>query len=527
MNISFSVAMLLCVASLSAQTLRYQKFYGATGQDSHGSSVMATADGGYLVTGSQYTVSSMGSDVLALKLYPNGDTAWTRLYGDTAYEFGTSARQAGPGYVISASSTSPGLGGSDIFSITIDGNGDTIRTFLYGGTGDDGCLGGTGVGVTTEGSYIFAGQTNSYGAGLFDAYLFKTDYTGAVLWSHTYGGAFSEQGGSVIQTADSGFAWIGYTTSFGSGIVDVYLVRTDSSGNLLWSKCYGLSTSETAFNIIETSDGGFLISGMRQLTPSNYDALVIKTDSLGNMLWNKQYGGTGGNEWADCAMEVPTGGYLICGRTGSFGNGGEDILLIRTDANGDTLWTRAYGDFANDYAYSIIATGDGGYLICGGGVPPSTVRDHVYIIKTDANGWTGCNESFAPVTVTSLNLIQLTPNTLQNTGCSSMIPTWTIGSGISITGMCNSIGMTEVTNEGVEMFPSPASEFITIRLGNQVGIGARNKLIIINALGQEVQLIEEVNIETRIDVSGLAPGVYYCRFEGENGNIRIGKFLVQ
>lgn len=512
----------------SAQTLRYQKYYGANGLDSHGNSVLATADGGYLVVGAQYDTGSFSSDVLVLKLYPNGDTVWTRMYGDSGYEFGYNACQTGPGYMIAGGSNSPGLGAGDIFSIRINASGDTLQTYRYGGTGDETCLGGTAINVSSEGNYVFAGQTLSYGAGLIDAYLFKTDYTGAVLWSRTYGGAQSEQGGSVIRTSDSGFVWCGHTTSFGSGITDLYLVRTDSLGNMLWSKSYGLGTMEIGFNGIQTSDGGFLLTGMREITPSDYEAIVVKTDSLGGIMWCKQYGVPGSHDWADCAIEIPTGGYLICGRTSAFGQGAQDVMLIRTDVNGDTLWTRAYGNFANDYAFFIMATGDGGYLMCGGGVPPSTTRDHVYIIKTDANGWTGCNEAFAPVNVVALNLNETTPNTIQGSGAMSMIPAWNVRSGSAITNICYSVDVNEHETAGnFIVFPSPADQFVTIQMDELPEGNGRAAILITNSFGQAVRSISNAGRETIIDVSSFTPGIYFCRIVNEERVISSCKFVVE
>lgn len=502
--------------------------YGDPNLDCNGFNVINTADGGYLLAGIQYTTGGSASDALIIKFDANGDTVWTRTYGGPNYELAYTASPAGSGYVIYGGSNSTGLGGTDLFSLTVDANGDTTRTFLYGGTADDDCLAGSGGGVESEGNYIFCGQTRSYGAGLYDAYLMKTDFTGAVLWSRTYGGQFSEQGGSVVRTSDSGFACTGYTTSFGSGVTDVYLLKADSVGNMLWSKCYGLGTSEFGFGVIETSDQGFLITGMRQLSSSDYEMIVIKTDSVGTMLWNKQYGGTGGNEWGSSAIEVATGGYLICGRTGSYGNGNEDMLLVRTDVNGDTLWTRAFGFSANDYAYSVIATPDGGFMVCGGGVGLTGNRDQVYLIKTDANGFTGCNETYAPVTVTSVNFIQMNAPMIQGGGDSTAIPTWQLESGTIIQNFCFGVGVeeNEIQSNQADFYPLPAQDYVTIHLPYSER-DAKGTCSIYSASGELVEQIVIVSEQTLVDVRKYPAGIYFCILEDTSGGIPLGRFIVQ
>lgn len=415
--------------------------YGDALWDYNGRSILPTLDGNYLLTGSLNSQVGMLSDILVMKIEPDGDTIWTRAYGGASYDWGNNTCQAGSGYLVYGTTRSFGSGGSDFISLTIDGNGDTIRSSVYGGIQDDDCTEGQGAGVTAEGNYIFAGQTISYGAGYYDAYLIKTDYTGSVLWSRTYGGNYSENNGTVVQTRDSGFACAGYTTSFGVAGADIFIIKTDSIGNLQWSRCYGMSTDEIGYGLIQTMDGGYLITGLRLVTSTDYNVLAIKTDSLGNLMWTKEYGGTS-YDWGYGAVEVSTGGYLIYGRTMSYGAGAEDALLIRTDFNGDTLWTRAYGQTANDHLSHAMETPDGGFLACGKGVPVATSnRNHLYLIKTDSNGNSGCNEMFAPMTVNSPILSQITPNTIQGTGCIRRSDTLQIQSGTDITNLCFTIGI--------------------------------------------------------------------------------------
>lgn len=527
MRCSFLILLSVCVTCCYSQMYKFQKTYGVPTEDANAIGVTSLPGGEFLVSGVHTTSASTMSSVFVMKLSANGDTIWTKKYrGTSNNHYANGAAVAGTGFVVFGG-TEDGSGMTDLFTLTIDSNGDTIRTFTYGGTGDDYCTSGNGAGVEVEGDYVFCGQTMSYGAGLFDCYLVKTDFTGSVLWSHAYGGVYSEQGGAMVHTSDSGFVCTGLTTSFGSGGSDVYLLKTDSLGNLLWAKSYGLSTDESAYGVTETSDRGFIITGMRIISPANYDAFLLKTDSVGNLLWVKQYGNSGANEWGSAAIEVSSGGYAFCGRTGSYGNGSEDMLLIRTDAQGDTLWTRAFGGPYNDYAYSVTETAGGGFVVAGGGPGPTGVRDQVYIIRTDANGYSGCFETAAPLNVTAPNFIEGNANMVQSNGCISTIPTWQTTSGSGQQSFCFSVDVEEETELLTpDVYPVPANDYVTIVAPNSLTNSGNAYCIIVDVSGREILRVVATNPQITIDVTEFNSGLYFCRFESEFGVTEGSKFLV-
>jgi hypothetical protein len=151
----------------------------------------------------------------------------------------------------------------------------------YGGTGDD-----TGYSVveSSDDGYVIVGETYSFGAGAYDIYFVKTDSAGNVLWSKTFGGAGNDFGESVVSTSDYGYVLAGYTSSFGAGAYDIYLVKTDSAGNMLWSKTYGGISDEYGHSVVESSDGGYVIAGeTSSFGTGGTDAYLIKTDLFGNI----------------------------------------------------------------------------------------------------------------------------------------------------------------------------------------------------------------------------------------------------
>ena len=260
----------------------------------------------------------------------------------------------------------------------------------YGGIGGDY---GESMVRTSDGGYALAGYTNSSGAGGYDFYLVKTDVAGNVQWSRTYGGKNVEQGYSVIQTSDGGYALAGLTISFGAGSDDAYLVKTDSSGNMQWNKTYGGVGSEYAFSVVQTSDGGYALAGETYLGPSSDDAYLVKTDSSGNMQWSKTYGGAKTDRF-NSIVRTRDGGYALTGFTYSFGAGIDDVYLVKTDSSGNLQWNKTFGGTGYDGAYSLVQTSDNGYVLTGSTTSFGASNGGVYLVKTGSSGNLQWNKTY-------------------------------------------------------------------------------------------------------------------------------------
>jgi hypothetical protein len=212
------------------------------------------------------------------------------------------------------------------------------------------------------------------------------------MWSKTYG---SGTGHSLVETSDSGFA----IAAVVFGGADFWLVKTDSYGNMEWNKTYGGTGYERAKALIETSDGGFAIAGHKQYSSSGKcDLLLVKTDANGNMEWNKTYGGAG-VDYANSLIETSDGGYAM---GGSFSLdyedpfGDRDFWLVKTDSYGNMEWNKTYGKTTGegyDYANALVEASDGGYLLAGN-TGPYLVESNVWIIKTDEQGNMEWNQTY-------------------------------------------------------------------------------------------------------------------------------------
>jgi hypothetical protein len=250
---------------------------------------------------------------------------------------------------------------------------------------------------TADGGYAFAGESQVNASGINYAWLVKTDAYGNALWNKTYDDTFR----SVIQTVDGGYAIAGMYSN------DFLLVKTDANGNAQWRRTYDpfkpsenqdmSGSQDYAWGLVQTVDGGYALVGMSNHYPgtgSSDDIWFVKTDANGNALWNKTYGD--GGELVDYAYDVVQtvdGGYAIGGGTEIPGKQ-IDFWLIRTDADGNPLWNKTYGGADTDWLDSMIQTADGGYALAGGGYVSGISAYRGWLVKTDAYGNGQWNKTF-------------------------------------------------------------------------------------------------------------------------------------
>jgi hypothetical protein len=239
--------------------------------------------------------------------------------------------------------------------------------------------------ATSDGGFAAVGSTFSYGAGGYDVYLLKLDSLGDTLWTRTFGDTATEYGRDLQVTPDGGFIIVGSTTSRGHGKEDVYVVRTDSYGTLLWSKTYGGALSDDGWSIRATGDG-YIICGTTYSSGHGYgDLMLLKINQNGDSLWTRTYGGAGGE--SGYAVRVTyDGGLIAVGATGSFGTGYSSLYAVRTTATGDSIWATTFGGTRADLGYAVDVTPDGGLLFAGVTVPTGSNYYDMYVVKTDDNG---------------------------------------------------------------------------------------------------------------------------------------------
>ncbi len=240
-----------------------------------------------------------------------------------------------------------------------------------------------------DNGYVALGDTASFGAGLTDVYLLKTDYDGGLVWTRTFGGAGKDNGISVIKGHKGGYVIAGGTGTQTAGEFDAYIIRTDSDGEKVWEKTYGGENYEFAYSVAKTRDGNYVAAGYSSSfnTEKNSDIYLFKFNEKGDKLWDRVYGGPGWDT-AYSIIETGDGGLIYTGYLDNKANGETDIYLMKTDADGNCRWARAFGGVRKDVGTSVIQTKDGGYLITGKSTSYISrgLGWDILAIKTDAKG---------------------------------------------------------------------------------------------------------------------------------------------
>jgi len=287
------------------------------------------------------------------------------------------------GYAVAGTTYSFGAASGNIYVVKLNSGGAIQWSRTIGGTGVEQ---GYSIKQTADGGYAVAGYTNSFGAGNGDAYIIKLDGSGTLQWNRTVGGASNDYGYSIVQAGDGGYAVAGYTYSFGAGNVDAYIVKLDGSGALQWSRAVGGITDDYAYSIIQTADGGYAVAGIsNSFGAGNFDIYIIKLNSGGTIQWTRTVGGTG-IDYGYSIVQSADGGYAAAGYTLSFGAGSRDFYIVKLDGSGALQWSRTMGGSNFDYAYSLIPTSAGGYAAAGWTYSFGAGLSDMYVVTLDGGG---------------------------------------------------------------------------------------------------------------------------------------------
>jgi hypothetical protein len=355
-------------------------------------SIVQTPDGGYVMSGATWVNDDEWYNFALMKVDEYGNELWYKTYGSGMYsiEVAYSVALVSDGGFILAGGSDGFSESDDFYVVRTDGNGEVIWQKTYGGDNQEYAF---SVIQTNDGGFMIAGATNSYGAGSDDFYIVKTDENGEEQWTNTFGTSALEGAYSVKQTADGGYIIAGSSNNYSDG----YLVKTDANGQMEWEQMLGGGAVDEFFSVVLTDDGGYVTAGATMSSGAgDYDFWLVKFFANGDEDWERTYGGISKDKCWE-VVNTNDGGYLLAGFSETYHQGDEDegVYLVKTDANGDTLWTASHGDVLNDGAQAVVAADDGGFAAAGYQYV-SGQQYNFYLVKTHPDGTVGINEMKSP-----------------------------------------------------------------------------------------------------------------------------------
>ncbi len=458
------------LSNLRAQVTTYQKTFGGAGYDG-GNCLIGMSDNGFVIAGETKSFADTSGDTYLIKVDARGDTEWTQQYGGAWLDGGNSIASTGDGYFLTDHTTSFGAGECDSYVFKVDLNGVKQWGHTFGYALND--AGYQGI-QTRTGQYIITGLSEPPANPGGEVFVAKYDVDGTPLWAKLYG---TGEGYRIVQTPDGNFVIAGISTGDPNGANnDIIIFKIDGNGNQLWYHTIPGDGNSAPYGFINTSDSDLLISGYVTGYTDNWDALLIKLNSDGNVIWRKTYAKSG-NDRAYSVVETGDG-YIFAGETQSVTNGDLDVLVAKTDKAGNQLWWKSYGGPQQDFARWIAPCADGGFGIVGNTTSFGAGDNDVYLIKIDdsGNAPTGVNEVSESVAQFSV-------------------------------------------------FPNPAHTSFTIKASNYMGT-ARMSLFDItgNAVEQNAPL---TGASCTFSATGLSAGMYFYSITNEGGKvIDRGKLVV-
>lgn len=451
---------------LDSSAQHFQKTYGDSMISESGQGILQTDDGGFLIAGTRYNSGNQNDLLFLIRTDAGGDTLWSKLIRELQMTYSGSQviQTADQGYAVTGIK---GGGNSFVpYLLKLDSSGNLLwnKSYLWFASEHINSLVQTPDSGFLLAGYFFDGTVSQI-------YFIRTNATGDTLWTRSFKeDFFNASVYSVKLTHDHGFVAAGSIQNTSTQDVDALLFKTDSLGNFQWAKGFGDMDYDYAQQVEITNDSGFAMAAVTYSSGAGLaDFYLVKTDSLGDLRWAKSYGGIS-DDRSECIHQFPDGGFLISGESSSFSAGHFEVYVIRTDSTGDTLWTKAINGFDNNEGYGLTLTSDLGFAICGDWVNAFGNND-VYLIKADSSGSFGCREMHPPTQVMIPNTAVLNHHFNSHATSPSVVGhTLDVFSGAAVNDLCLTDGMSEEKRSMQPLlYPNPVISILSVNsMGNVI-----------------------------------------------------------
>jgi len=498
-----------------AQTT-FQKIYGNTNTDERGNGYCISTDGNYMIASHDFD----GSTSLAclMKVDVMGNILWRKVYPGLD-GFNSIITTIDGGYAIGGFSDSLNSPGDlDMFILKTDNSGNPQWCKYYGLNSSTDTP--SELMQDQDGNFFMTGRGSDNLTVSGSAFIIKTDSTGSLLWDKIIYSAspwflFASH---ISPTNDGGVIVTGASQVNNS--VGLRIMKIDLSGQVSWSRCYGNNFYGQV--TLQTNDGGYITSGSGYSPGISYGYVLLKSDSMGNFQWCKVYSN---------AISLPDliinadGDYVLAGTHQDAFLDSANIYLIKTNPQGDTIWTRFYEidtllGYQGESASNILQTSDGGYLVGGNAINHQTDFSDIYLLKTDADGIAGCNQVYRQIIIESITPSVDTSITVASGILTSSILPTAANYPTPDTTLCLYDAINEFENTiPLNVFPNPASDNITI---STLAFDESELLLEVkDIIGKSIIRKKIANEKfITVDVSSLSKGIYVISLSGKSG---IGK----
>ncbi|MBA3827675.1 MAG: T9SS type A sorting domain-containing protein [Taibaiella sp.] len=465
-------SMVLFSGTVAFAQVKIERSWGKKGYDA-AFCAAATNDGGYIIGGLTQSQEDTVGDIIVIKTTSHIDTMWTLKYGGSRLEGANSIIQtADGGFMVSGHTEDFGARDCDAFMMKLDKNGNREWFKVYGGDYDDIS---EGVIELPTGEYVIAGITASYGPGngaIRHTYFIKTNSRGDTIWTRWYGGTKKDYGYSIASMVNGGFFAVGFSSSWGQGEDDAWLLQLKDNGDTLRTRLYKNGGNSRFLQIISTIDKGYIIAGYTSTAISGtLQGWAVKLDANGNQLWEKTYGSPAYNSTFSGVTQLPNGNLIFAGTSDQVDSTG-NASIVTTDANGTLISNSVYGG-SHSYARCIASQGNNSYLAAGLTDQAGDQAGDLYYLEMD--------------------------NTLS--------------------------AIAQAHPESPYMYPNPVKDQLHILLAPSQA-GSANRIDIINIHGQIVLSKQPAAASIiTINVKDLIIGTYTFRIFSPDGKMTTGKFI--
>lgn len=531
MKKSILICIVVSFQFVSQAQIKFQHIIGGSGYDD--AQEIIQVSGGYVMCGTTEGFGAGQSDILVIRTNDSGVVQWSKAYGSAGNDFGVGIKKApGGGFIIAGYTygLSTDTLTNDFLLIKINGTGNVEWAKTYGGPANDEAH---AIAVMPDSGFVIAGTTSSYGgAANQSGYVVRTDKDGVKLWSKAITQNSDQQLFAIEATDDGGCVVAGYTYVSTLRLFDILVSRLNPNGSNQWTKSYGGNNTEQAFSVKQSLTGGFIVSGYTSSFGNGQDdAFILRLNESGNSSWFSTYGSASAERgktvlWGT-GDGILIGGYAkISSAVGPIDNN----FLLKADTSGNVVWSKTYGPSINvSVAYTTALCDDGGYVMSGltGGF--GAQQNDVYTVKVNTIGGSGCSQGGSPLFSSFFSPSDSSGAIFTNGGVENTVAVTKTNAAVSTIIECNStgLGMAESKeSEKITIFPNPAIETISIFSANVI---AGATLIQIQDVSGKViyeNKFDGIRGKISFPVSQFDNGFYQLKLISKT-TIYSGKFVIQ